>query len=327
MLKFILKTISAIILLLLTWSLFNLFTFSTVGEGSKSEHQKNFNQDYKIYSLSTPKTLSFATEEVPLNLMDVRERLDRELLVNTYWQSQTMLFLKRAHRHFPIIEQILKANNVPEDFKYLALIESGLLNVISPAGATGVWQIMKPTGRDFGLEINNDVDERYHLEKATQAACEYLKEAYGKFGSWTLAAASYNMGMSGLENRLEEQKVNNYYDLHLNIETARYVYRILAVKQILEHPTDYGFTFIGDHLYPEIMTRDTTVKTEINDLAEFAKRKRINLKILKTLNPWLQSNALPNSTGKEYILQLPAGAVTLHPADTAAFVPLDSTQG
>lgn len=328
MLKFLLKTISAIVIVILTWATVNLFTFSTTGEGTKTEHQRKFNQDYKIYSLSTPEKLIFTGEEVPLHLLDVKERLDRELLVNTYWQSQTMLFLKRAHRYFPIVEQILKANNIPEDFKYLALIESGLQNVVSPAGATGFWQIMKSTGKEYGLEITDAVDERYHLEKATLAACKYLKEAHRKFGSWTLAAASYNMGMSGLDRRLEEQKVNNYYDLLLNIETGRYVYRILAVKQILENPTDYGFTFIADHLYPELETMDTVVTNGISDLAIFAKENQINLKILKTLNPWLRSDALPVNNGRSYLLQLPAGEITLVPADTASFIPpVDSTQG
>ncbi|MGB0165530.1 MAG: lytic transglycosylase domain-containing protein, partial [Luteibaculum sp.] len=273
----------------------------------------------KIYSLHTPKKMDFAGEKVPLQLMDVKEKLDRELLVNTYWQSQTMLFIKRANRYFPLIEQILKSNGVPEDFKYLALIESGLDHVVSPSGATGIWQIMKETGTQYGLEINDEIDERYHLEKSTQIACKYLKEAHRKFGSWTLAAASYNMGISGLERQLEKQRVKNYYDLLLNIETGRYVYRILAVKQIIENPESYGFTFIKDHLYPQVATRDTLIDSSIENLADFAKNKEINYKILKALNPWLRSNSL-KVTGKSYTIQLPeSGSEQLAPVDTASY--------
>ncbi len=323
--KFFLKLSSVFILICLGWTGIHLFTFSTTQDHEKELHQKNFNSDYKIYSLNSPKKMVFCGEDVPLSLLDVKEKLDRELLVNTYWQSQTMLFLKRSNRYFPIIEQILKSQNVPEDFKYLALIESGLEHVVSPAGATGFWQIMKSTGKQYGLEINDDIDERYHLEKATYAACAYLKEAHAKFGSWTLAAASYNMGINGLDKQLTKQDVNNYYDLLLNTETGRYLYRILAVKQIIENPKMYGFTYLNEHLYAPLSTRDTIIKTSIEDLAVFAKEKGINYKILKTLNPWMRSNQLPAST-KAYTIQLPKSDKSgLFPVDTAGYHP-DSLQ-
>ena len=194
-----------------------------------------------VVAPAIPSHMTLAGEEVPLNDFGVREALDRELIVNTYRHSGTILYMKRASRWFPVIKPILAEEGVPEDFKYLAVIESGLSQVVSPAGASGFWQFLKKTGPEYGLEVSSTVDERYHVEKATRAACLYLKEAYEKFGSWSLAAASYNMGMSGVTKRLKEQGVDNYWDLHLNSETARYVYRILAVKKVLESPASFGF--------------------------------------------------------------------------------------
>ncbi len=198
---------------------------------------------YNVYALDVPTDLNFAGEQLPLDNPDIYERMDRELLVNTYWQSNGLLMFKRAQKYFPIIEPILKENGIPEDFKYLAVIESGLTNAVSPAGARGFWQIMKTTGRENGLEINSNVDERYHLEKATKVACKYLKEAKSKFGNWTLAAASYNAGKAGIGRRLEEQSVSDYYDLLLGEETGRYMFRIVALKEILTNAEKYGFNF------------------------------------------------------------------------------------
>ncbi len=283
----------------------NLFTASTFEGKEKEQFESNFHNNYKIFALNLPIELDFANENVPLKLIDVKEKMDRELLVNTYWQSQTLLLLKRSNRYFPVIEKILKEEEVPEDFKFLALMESGLTNVVSPAGATGFWQLMKDAAKERGLEVNSTIDERYHLEKSTRAACAYLKEAKEKFGLWTLAAASYNMGMTGLSNQLERQKATNYYDLVLNEETSRYIFRILAAKLILSNPKDYGFIYRDEDLYGPLRFKEFEVDTTINNLADFAFENGINYKTLKYLNPWLRDGYLPNSSGKNYIIQIP----------------------
>lgn len=283
----------------------NLFTASTY-EGENRENMKEaFQNDYRIYALSHPESLTFAGEEVPLQLIDVSEKFDREFLVNTYWQSQTLLLIKRSNRWFPLIEQVLKEEGVPDDFKYLALIESGLTNVVSPAGATGFWQLMKDAAEERGLEINSQVDERYHMEKATRAACNYLKEAKAKFGNWTLAAASYNMGMAGLNKQLDRQKATNYYDLVLNEETSRYVFRIVAAKLILENPSAFGFQFTEEDLYKPLKFDTLVIDSSVNNLADFAFQHGTNYKALKFLNPWLRDNQLENPKGKKYIIQIP----------------------
>ena len=283
----------------------NLFTASTFEGKEKEQFESNFHNNYKIFALNLPSELDFASENVPLNLIDVTEKMDRELLVNTYWQSQTLLLLKRSNRYFPVIEKILKEEEVPEDFKFLALMESGLTNVVSPAGATGFWQLMKDAAKERELEVNSIIDERYHLEKSTRAACAYLKEAKEKFGLWTLAAASYNMGMTGLSNQLERQKATNYYDLVLNEETSRYIFRILAAKLILSNPKDYGFIYRDEDLYGPLRFKEFEVDTTINNLADFAFENGINYKTLKYLNPWLRDGYLPNSSGKNYAIQIP----------------------
>lgn len=286
---------------------FKYFTFSTSTdkEKEKNYYQNYISDHYKVFALDLPDTLDFVGEEVPLNMLDIKERLDREMLVNVYWQSQTLLFYKRAEKYFPIIEPILKENGVPDDFKYLALTESGLTNVISPAGATGYWQFLKKTAIEYDLEVNGEVDERYHLEKATLAFCKYMNAAYEKFDSWTLAAASYNMGMSGLNNQIKRQKANNYYDLLLNEETGRYVFRILAVKEILTNPTKYGFYFRPQDLYSPDVYKTIEVDHEIKDLADFAFEQGVNYKILKILNPWLRQAHLHNTSGKTYYIKIP----------------------
>lgn len=261
--------------------------------------------NYKVYALTLPENLMFAGEKVPMNLPDVKERVDREFLVNTYWQSNGFLMFKRANKYFPIIEKILKEEKVPDDFKYLAVIESGLTNAVSPAGARGFWQIMKTTGREFGLEVNNNVDERYHLEKATRVACKYLKDAKEKLGSWTLAAAAYNAGMSGVSRKLEKQQVADYYDLLLTSETSRYVPRIIAIKYILMQPHNFGFHFEDEHLYQAIPTSTVVVDTAITDIAGFSKTMGVNYKILKLHNPWLREAHLNNKTRRTYEIKIP----------------------
>ncbi len=266
---------------------------------------KNVSDLYEIKALKLPNYIEFAGEEVPLEKNDIRERLDRELLVNTYWQSNGLLLLKRANKYFPIIEPILEKNGLPNDFKYLALAESGLQNVTSSAGASGFWQFLKSTGKEYGLEINDNVDERYNLEKATETACEYLKNSKEKFGSWALAAAAYNAGNNKIALRLEQQKVNNYFDLLLNPETGRYVFRILALKEILSHPKKYGFIYDQEDLYTYPNVKEIEVDYEIPDLADFAKQYNITYKELKLVNPWLRETKLNNKSKKKYILKIP----------------------
>lgn len=252
-----------------------------------------------------PAEIDFAGEKTPLQVADVRERLDRELLVNANLDATTQLIIKRANRVFPVIEPILKRNGVPDDFKYLAVIESGLVNVVSPAGARGIWQFMPETGKHYGMEINDVVDERYHLEKATEAACKYLLDAKSKFGSWTLAAASYNGGVNGVTKQMTFQGVDNYYDLLLTEETARYVFRILALKDIMMHPAQYNFNLQPSDMYPVIPVKTVAVTTAVPDLAVFAKEQGINYKILKIHNPWLRDRKLDVIAGKTYTFEIP----------------------
>jgi hypothetical protein len=263
----------------------------------------SYKNQNSISSKSThfPVSIDFAGEKTPLNVTDVKERFDRELLVNANLDATTLLIIKRANRAFPIIEP----NNIPDDFKYLAVIESGLVNAVSPAGARGVWQFMPETAKEKGLEVNDVVDERYHLEKSTEAACKYLLDAKSKFGNWTLAAASYNGGMTGVNKQIEIQKVTSYYDLLLNDETSRYVFRILALKEIMKNPKLYGFELNVSELYKYIPTRKLEIDTTIINLASFAISQGINYKILKIHNPWLRDKKLLNLTKKKYILEIP----------------------
>ncbi len=262
--------------------------------------------DYNVYALPIPDKMDFAGESVPLKNPDIRERIDRELLVNTYWQSNGLLLIKRAHKYFPIIEPLLKKYKLPDDFKYLIVAESGLQNNTSPAGAAGFWHFMKGTGKEFGLEINSYVDERYNLELATKVAAEYLIDSKERFGSWTLAAAAYNAGNAGISKQQErQQSKESYYDLLLNEETSRYLFRILAFKEILSNPEKYGFNFREKDLYEAIPTFKVKVDTAVTDFATFAKKFDINYKILKIHNPWLRENYLENASGKEYHIEIP----------------------
>lgn len=260
---------------------------------------------HKGTPLYFPPSANFCGEDAPLEITDVRERFDRELLVNVNLHSSTLLILKRANRAFPIIEPILKRNNIPDDFKYLAVIESALINATSPSGAKGIWQFMPETAREKGMEVSEFVDERYHLEKSTEAACKYLQSAKNKFGSWTLAAASYNGGMLGIQKQIDFQKVDNYYDLLLIEETHRYVFRILALKEIMKNPKDFGFELQPKDLYHPLQTQKIIVDSSITDLAIFAKSQNVNYKILKLHNPWLRERKLPNVAKKQYILEVP----------------------
>ena len=259
----------------------------------------------KEVAVNFPVKLDFAGEETPLKISDVKERFDRELLVNMNLHASTILAIKRANRAFPVIEPILKKNGIPDDFKYLAVIESGLVNAVSPAGARGIWQFMPETAKERGMEVTENVDQRYDLKKSTEAACSYFLRAKGKFGSWTLAAASYNGGMSGVNKQIGIQKVSDYYDLLLTEETSRYVFRILALKEIMENPVKYGFTIASENLYQTLPTRKIEIDSSITDLAAFAKGQGINYKILKIHNPWLRETKLVNDTGKKYQIEIP----------------------
>jgi len=252
-----------------------------------------------------PTSVDFAGEITPLNIADVKERFERELLVNANLDASTLLIIKRANRAFPIIEPILKQYNVPDDFKYLAVAESALMNATSSAGAKGFWQFMPATAKERGMEVNDEVDERYHLEKSTIAACKYLVDAKNRLGTWTMAAASYNGGLGGVNKQITIQGVNNYYDLLLTDETHRYVFRILALKEILKNPTLYNFNVSPEELYQNIPTRKVEIDSAITDLAAFAKEQGINYKILKIHNPWLRNKKLTNAGRKKYVLEIP----------------------
>jgi len=290
--------------------LISAFLFYSFSERKSTENQTEYDpdifpQDYRIVTPKIPKKMNFCGEFVPLENFEVYERLEREFIVNTYWHSLTILTIKRANRWFPIIEPILKENNIPDDFKYLCVTESTLLNLTSPAKAVGFWQFVKSAAKDFGLEVNKEIDERYHVEKSTIAACKYLQKAYNKYGNWTMAAASYNFGMSGIDEQLNRQQTNNYYNLVLGEETSRYVLRILASKEMMNNPAKYGFDITSDELYKTFETYDVQVDSSISSWAEFAKSYGYNYKILKLYNPWLRESYLTNRAKKTYTIKLP----------------------
>ncbi|MFH1195300.1 MAG: transglycosylase SLT domain-containing protein [bacterium] len=281
-----------------------VFSFSSFNE-SKVASDELFPQEYKITSPIIPENPIFCDEPVPIEDFEIRERMDREFIANTYWHSSTLLWIKRANKWFPVIEPILKKNNIPDDFKYLSVIESDLSNAVSPVGATGFWQFMEATAKSYGLTINDEVDERYHVEKATEAACKYLKDSYSTFGNWTLTAASYNTGQGGVQKRLNDQKTTYFYDLLLNQETSRFVFRILAAKYILSNPQNYGYDVKEDELYKPIETYPIEVDYSITDLAGWAKNQGVSYKILKYFNPWLRQKTLTLKDGEKYTIRLP----------------------
>lgn len=271
----------------------------------KITEPKNTSDTYKIKALKLPPNLNLAGERVPLEMPDIKERMDRELLVNTYWQSNGLLLIKRIHKYFPILEPLLKKYGLPDDFKYLAVAESALIDETSSAGAAGMWHFMRGTGKEYGLEINKNVDERYNIEKSTKVAAEYLIKAKERLGSWTLAAAAYNAGNYGIAKRLKTQGVTSYYDALLPDETERYVLRIIALKEVLSNPKKYGFIFDQDDLYTLQKTRTVKVDTVITNIANFAKHFGTNYKELKLHNPWLRQNKLNNKSRKMYEIKIP----------------------
>lgn len=301
--KIISRLLLSLVLLALLVGGYHFLESSTYPESTpRPPHEVVLHSPVKL-----PDSLTFVGERVPLEYFDVRESLDRELLVNSYFHSQTIRFLKMAPRFFPIIEPILLADTIPSDFKYLALAESGFdPRATSPAGAVGFWQFLKGTATDYGLEVNGEVDERYHIERSTRAACKYLKESYKKYGSWALVAASYNAGRAAVDRQINRQHENSYFDLLLSEETSRYVFRIMALKLILENPETYGFKVDESEKYPAWDVRTIDINTPIKDFAEFAKAHGTNYKLLKMLNPWLREPYLTNAKGKTYTLKIPA---------------------
>lgn len=278
---------------------------NNLSSSSNNSPTKKVSELYEVKAIKLPSYMEFAGERVPLEKANIRERLDREILVNTYWQSNGLLLIKRANKYFPEIEKMLAKYGLPDDFKYLCVAESGLMNNKSHAGAAGFWHFLRGTAREYGLEVNKNVDERYNLELATKVAAEYLKNAKNKFNSWTLAAAAYNAGNGRINQRLNEQKVDNYYDLYLNDETSRYVFRILALKEILSNPKKYGFVFEQEDLYQPITTYDVKVDTAITSIANFANQHKITYKELKLENPWLRETHLNNKSRKLYTIKIP----------------------
>jgi hypothetical protein len=266
---------------------------------------------YGVPDLTIPDTVYFAGERVPIEIPDVRERLDRELHVNTFWHSNTIFLLKRGHRWLPRIRKVFKEYGVPDDLVYLALIESDLQNKVSPSNAVGFWQLLKGTAKDFKLEVSNEVDERYHPIKSTEAAAKYLNKAHQKFGNWTDAAASYNIGRRGLDRALTKQQVPSYYDLLIGEETARYVFRAIAIKLIFENPSAYGFNISEENLYKEEKLKEIEITASIKNLQEWAFENNINYKILKRYNPWLRKNTLTVRSGKSYIFQIPRNTMKM----------------
>jgi membrane-bound lytic murein transglycosylase D len=286
------------IIFLLGANLYLLTSTGTLNENSISYQRINPVLKNKAYS--------FAGELVPKDDPEVLERLDRELMSNVYWQGKTLQILKLSEKNFPIIEPILKEYGVPDDFKYLAVAESGLRDEVSPAGAVGKWQILKSTATSYGLIVNDEVDERYHLEKSTRAACKYLLQAYKQFGNWTSVAASYNMGMAGFQGKVNDQLESNYYQLWLNSETSRYVFRIIAFKEIFENPKAYGYLFqYGQDTYPAEETDDILLPIPTRDLALWAKDNQTNYKMLRTLNPWIRSSKLTTYPATEVVIRVP----------------------
>ncbi len=306
-----LKKTGIIIIIIITGIILSkLFIFSETRNTDEIKvNKKTYSTPQPVVQPEIPEEIYFCGERVPLEFFDVREALDNELVVNMYRHSSTIMYLKRANRYFPEIEKLLAEHNIHDDMKYLCLAESGLLHVVSPSGAEGFWQFLERTGKEYGLEINANVDERYNHTFSLVAATQYLHKAYERFGTWSLAAAGYNMGMTGLQRQINRQNVNSYWDLHLNPETARYVYRIIALKIILSNPEKYGFNIPDEYLYNDLKTNEIIVDTTINDLIDFAFAHGTNYKMLRHFNPWIRGYSLPNRSGKEYIIRIPSEGV------------------
>ena len=296
------KTLIGVILLTVTMAFCINATLPLLND---EQTEREFHNAYKIYSVPFPDKLNFSGEEVPLQYGFVHENLEREIIVNTYWASATLVIIKRANRYLPIMNPVFKKYGVPEDIGYIAMIESQLSNVISPAAAVGFWQFVKATATESGLEVTDEVDERYNVVLSTEAACRFMKSSYNRLGSWTLAAAAYNAGRTRIVNAISDQNEHNFYHLYLNDETSRYVYRILALKLIMQDPRRYGFNLRNKDLYAPIPTDQILVNTAIPDLNAFARKNGISYKTLKDYNQWLRQPKLTNKNKNSYTVSIP----------------------
>jgi membrane-bound lytic murein transglycosylase D len=296
------RTLLIINLLLMT-GLIAFFVSSFKGEGAGNTPSP----DQRVRSINLDKEFNFCGEKFPMDNWDVRQRLDAELLRNIYFHSQTILAVKRANAIFPLIEPILKEEGAPSDLKYLAVAESALSNAVSPAGARGLWQFMKDAANGYGLEVNTEVDERYHLEKATRAACKYMKKEKERLGSWVLAAAAYNGGPGRIAEEMAKQRAKNFFELNLAAdETMRYPFRIVAIKEVMENPAAFDYEIEKEHLYPPLTEYKTVeVKGAVESWGDFAREHGTNYRMLKLYNPWLIDSKLTNKAGKTYQIRLP----------------------
>jgi len=282
-----------------------VFSWST---REKAESAPYFDLPQQIKSVKLSRDFNFAGETIPIN-DDTRERLDRELLVNAYWQSTTMLHLKLAHKYFPEILPVLQEKRIPEDFLYLAVAESSLRNATPSSNAKGFWQFMKPAATEMGLIINDEIDERFHLEKSTRAACSYLLQLKNRFKTWSNVAGAYNMGPTAFANAMNKQKENSYFDLSINEETSRYVFRIIAIKEIMRHPEDFGYYIEEDHHYRKSPGFTYVPVTQpITNLADFAHEHGLTYRMLKYYNPWLISDKVSPVPGAEIKIRIPVSS-------------------
>lgn len=288
---------------------FTFVLFSSYTEQEENSRIISTEQGDQLPQIIRPvdlnKPFDFAGEPIPMDNFDARERLDRELIANSYRHSSTILNIKRSARYFPVIEPILAQHGIPDDFKYLAVAESDLSNATSPAGAKGVWQFMRGTAKDYGLQVANEVDERYHLEKATEAACKHIRKLHNLFGSWSLAAAAYNVGQTKLRSEMKKQRGNSLFDLNLNQETSRYLFRVVALKEIISNPQNFGFD-ISDSLYHSLDDYGVVeVNTSVANWGDFAQQYGTNYRMLKIYNPWLTASSLQNQSGRVYWVKIP----------------------
>lgn len=299
------SAVFVVVIIAIVYVFMKLNIFSSKLPTQQVNNQTIINNNFFLTQPLYSDSLNFCGEFMPLERQDIREAFEYDLLKVVYWHSECILYLKRMTKFFPIVEPILKKYNVPDDFKYLLVVESGMTNVVSPAKAEGYWQFMKNTAIEYGLEVNDEVDERYDIEKSTVAACKYILNAYSKLKSWTLVAASYNAGVDYIQNQLNTQKVDNFYDLLIYVETARYIYRIVAYKLLLLNPKDYGFDLDTKYCYYNQPTDVVKVDGSIPDLVEFAVKYNTSYRMIKILNPWLRNNKLTNKKSKVYYIKIP----------------------